>query len=409
MSVFQCLEKSFTPFSKASIRTSSDLEDFLRTANTTSTKVRVTPDTAMQVPAVIAAISVISQSVAQLPLKFYKREENGNDSVAKDHPLYPILHDQPNDFQSSFDFRQLMQMNVLLYGNAYAIINRVGATMNSRITELIPIEPSKVEVKVGKNMELSYEITLKDGERGKIYDQKDILHLRWLSKDGFRGISPVNQAKEAIGFLIAAERYGAKFFSNNAIPSGVVSLPGKFKTREAAKEWRKNFEDANGGDNQQSTAILENGAEYQTVTMPNDKAQFVELREFQLKELGRVYRLTPHKMQDLGDATFSNVYEMSREFVTDTLMPQTTMWEQAIRRDLLSPTEKKKYFAEHLFDELLKGNTKERYEAYGIAIQNGILNRNEVRAMENRNREDELDEFLQPLNMEGASDGQEAA
>lgn len=405
MSIFQCLEKSSTPFTKGiNIRTSRDLDDFIRSSGGTATKVRVTPDTAMQVPAVIAAVSVISQSIAQLPLKLYERAEDGNKTVAKDHPLYTILHDQPNDFQTSFEFRQLMQMNVLLYGNAYARINRVGTTRNSRIAEIIPLKPHEVEVKVGENMEISYEHKPSGIKTPTTYDKKEILHLRWLSRDGFRGISPIRQAKEAIGFLIAAERYGAKFFGNSAIPSGIVKLPTRFKSKEDAQEWKSRWEDQLGGKNQQGTAVLEDGADYQVVTMPNDKAQFVELREFQLKELGRVYRLTPHKMQDLGDATFSNVYEMSREFVTDTLMPQTTMWEQAIRRDLLSRTEKKDYFAEHLFDELLRGNTKERFEAYGLAIQNGFFNRNEVRAMENKNERDGLSEFLQPLNMQGASD-----
>lgn len=406
MSIFQFLEKGSTPFTKGiNVRTSRDLADFIRSDAGTATKVRVTPDTAMKVPAVIAAVSVISQSVAQLPLKLHERQDDGNKEPVKDHPLYTILHDQPNDFQSSYEFRQLMQLNVLLYGNAYAYINRVGR--DRRIVELLPLLPSKVEVEVDDMMRPTYIERDSSGGVKKEYKHDEILHLRWLSRDGFRGMSPIMQAKEAIGFLIAAERYGAKFFGNNAIPSGIVKLPKAFASKEDAKEWKNRWEELNGGDNQQSTAVLEDGADYQTVTIPNDKAQFVELREFQLKELGRVYRLTPHKMQDLGDATFSNVYEMSREFVTDTLMPQTTMWEQAIRRDLLTGKEKKRYFAEHLFDELLRGNTKERFEAYGLAIQNGIFNRNEVRAMENRNSEEGLDEFLQPLNMQGAGDGQE--
>ena len=380
------------------ISSSSELEEFIRKGalgGASATGITVTPESALRCAPVIAAVRVIAEGVAALPLILYQRDDDGAKSRAKDHPLWPILHDQPNQWQTSFEFRETMTAHLMIWGNAYAFINRV----EGRVRELLPIHPSKVEsVEQKPDFKIVYKIKQDDGE-AKEFSRDKIFHLRGLSIDGFSGLKTVELSKEAIGLALAMEKHGAKLFANGARLGGLLKHPGKI-SKEAADRLAASFNEAfSGVDNSHKTALLEEDMDWTQISMSSDDAQFNESRQQQVTEIARALRVPPHMIADLSRATFSNIEHQSLEYVKYILMPWLRRWEQAITRDLLPPDDRENFFAEFLIEGLLRGDSKARAEFYASAIQNGWMSPNEARANENMNARDGGDVYLTPLNM----------
>jgi HK97 family phage portal protein len=358
----------------------------------------VTPDSAMACAAVFSCVRVVSEDVAKLPLILYRRTSDGGKERAKDHPLYARLHDTPNSWQTSVEWREMMQGHLELRGNAYAL-----KVMSGRqLLELIPLHPDKVTVRQDERFRLSYDIA------GTAYSADQILHLRGMSSDGFTGMSTITHAREAIGLAQATERHGASLFGNGARPGGVLVHPGKLSP-EAAKRLKDQWDATHGGENANSTAVLEEGVSWTQLGMTSEDSQFLETRKFQRSEIASFFRIPPHKIGDLERATFSNIEHQALEYVTDSLMPRLVRWEQRLNASLLNPSERGAYFFEFLTEGLLRGDTKARYDAYQSAIASGWMSRNEARIRENMNPEVGLDEFLRPLNMDVADKEREAA
>ena len=357
----------------------------------------ITPDTALQCAAVYACVRVLAESVAQLPLVLYRRTKDGGKERATDHPLYSVLHSTPNSWQTSFEYREGQMASLGLRGNAYAYIVRAG----NIVRELIPIHPERVQIKQNSDFSITYSVRPGTGGDYKEIPTNEIHHLRGLSTNGLYGLAPISQAREAIGLSLATEEHGARLFQNGARPGGIVHRPKESGTwsEEAAKRFLQTFREAYSGEGIHKTALLEDGMTFEVVSMTSEDAQFLQTRKYQRSEIAAVYRVPPHLIGDLEHATFSNIEQQSLEFVQYTLMPWLKRWEQAISRDLLSPSERETYFAEFLVDGLLRGDVQSRFNAYGVAITNGWMNRNEVRVLENMNPEPGLDEFLKPLNM----------
>lgn len=361
--------------------------------------VSVTPDSAMRCATVFACIRVLAESVAQLPRHVYRKTE---DAKQRDdaHPLHWLLNVAPNSWQTSFEFFELGMTHLGLRGNFFAWKNRLS---NGKVWELIPLRPDRMQVKQNDNWSLSYTYT-PDGKAPWTLTSKYVLHVRGLGCDGVTGMSPVTQAREAVGLALVTEKHGAKLFSNGAHMKGMLKHPGKLSD-PAAKRLRASFEENNSGtDNAFRTALLEEGMDWVSVGMSSDDAQFLETRKYQRGEIASMFRVPPHMIGDLERATFSNIEQQSIEFVTRSLMPWLKRWEQAITRDLITPADQGKVYVEFNADALLRGDTLSRYQAYGQAIKDGWMNRNEVRAKENLNAEDGLDDFLTPLNMAKGTD-----
>jgi HK97 family phage portal protein len=221
-----------------------------------------------------------------------------------------------------------------------------------------------------------------------------------MTLDGIIGVSAIAYAREAIGLALALEEHGARLFSNGARPQGIITLPGSL-TQEQVNDNRTAWSDAYGGlQNAHKTAVLQGEIKYQPLTMTSEDAQFIEARKFQASEIARMFRVPPHMIGDLEKATFSNIEHQAIEFVKYTLRPWLIRWEQAANRDLLTESEREEYFIEFNPEGLLRGDIASRYQAYAIAIQNGIRNRAEIRETENLDPgPPELAEFLQPVNM----------
>ena len=340
--------------------------------------------TALQVTAVYACVRILAESIAGLPLHVYRYKNQGKEMVPS-HPLYPLLHDEPNPEMTSFIFRETLMGHLLLYGNAYAQIIRDGY---GRVKWLYPLLPERMDVNRDKDGQLVYTYTryLDDFGGKKRYEQvklrpEEVLHIPGLGYDGLIGYSPIAMAKNAIGMSMAAEEYGSTFFANGATPSGLLEHPGVVKDPEKLRQsWHAQF----SGKNSHNVAVLEEGMTYKPMSISPNEAQFLETRKFQIDEIARIFRVPPHMVGDLEKSSFSNIEQQSLEFVKYT-NPWVIRWEQALHKALLLPGEKQHYFIKFNVDGLLRGDYQSRMNGYAVGRQNGWLSANDIREMENLN------------------------
>lgn len=343
----------------------------------------VTQRSSMQLTAVYCCVRVLAEAVAGLPLITYRYGKNGTKTRATDHPLYLILHDEPNPEMTSFSFRETLMTHLLLYGNAFAQIIRNG---KGEVVALYPLMPDRMKVDRDEHGHIYYEYMKQQDEAATmktgtvILSPEDVLHIPGLGFDGLVGYSPIAMAKNAIGMASACEEYGASFFANGASPGAVLEHPGVLKDPEKV---RTAWQEAYGGPHKANrVAVLEEGMKFTPISINPQEAQFLETRKFQIEEIARIFRVPLHLIGDLDHATFSNIEEQSLEYVQYTLQPWLIRWEQAIQRSLFTPEEKKTMFCRFNVDGLLRGNYQSRMQGYSIGIANGFMSVNDVRALE---------------------------
>ena len=338
----------------------------------------VTVQSAIQLSTVYACVRVISETVASLPLGVYEAAKEGNEK-AQDHPLYRLLHDEPNSEMTSFVFREVMLAHLLLYGNSYSQIIRSG---KNQVVGLYPLLPDHMDVDRDSKGNLTYTYTTSDGKT-VVIKPKDVLHIPGLGFDGVMGYSPIALEKNAIGLGIASEEYGSKFFSNGARPSGILTHPNTVKNPKALRDsWNSAY---GGSSNSNRVAILEEGMKFEPIAIPNNEAQFLETRKFQVDEICRIFRVPPHLVGNLEHATFSNIEHQSIDFAVHTIRPWLVRIEQAMNRALFSDQETGRFYVQFNIDGLMRGDYKSRMEGYAIARQNGWMSANDIRALENQN------------------------
>lgn len=378
----------------------------------------VTERSAMQMTAVYSCVRILAEAIAGLPLHVYRYKDGGGKEKALDHPLYRLLHDEPNPEMTSFVFRETLMTHLLLWGNAFAQVVRNGL---GEVIGLYPLQPNRMSV--GRDLDskaLYYEYQTSWDEPAGEYKTirltpNDVLHVPGLGFDGLVGYSPIAMARNAIGLAQATEDYGASFFANGAAPGGVLEHPGTIKDPSRVREsWQQTFGGAKNGN---KVAVLEEGMKYTPISVSPEQAQFLETRKFQLNEIARIFRIPPHMIGDLEKSSFSNIEQQSLEFVKYTLDPWVIRWEQAITKTLLSAREKQQLFVKFNVEGLLRGDYQSRMEGYAVARQNGWMSANDIRELENLDRIDEVeggDLYLVngnmlPLPMAGAyADSQQA-
>ncbi len=369
---------------------------------TTSGKT-VTERSAMQMTAVYSCVRILAEAIAGLPLHLYRYGENGSKEKAIDHPLYALLHDEPNPEMTSFVFRETLMTHLLLWGNAYAQIIRNG---KGEVVALYPLMPNRMTVDRDEQGQLYYEYQTSQDDahtmKGSVVrlSPRDVLHVPGLGFDGLVGYSPIAMAKNAIGLAIATEEYGSKFFANGATPGGVLEHPNVVKDPERVRtSWNAAF---GGSANANKVAVLEEGMKYTPISISPEQAQFLETRKFQIDEIARIFRVPPHMIGDLEKSSFSNIEQQSLEFVKYTLDPWVCRWEQSMQRALLKPDEKSAYFLKFNVDGLLRGDYQSRMNGYAVGRQNGWMSANDIRELENLDRisaEDGGDLYLVNGNM----------
>ncbi len=343
--------------------------------------------TAMQTTAVYACVRILAEAIASLPLHVYEYQNDGGKKLVHNHPLYYLLHDEPNPEMTSFVFRETLMSHLLIWGNAYAQIIRDGA---GRVLGLYPLLPDKMEVQRDDRGNIYYVYSRNSDENPMFKEYgniklkaEDVLHIPGLGFDGLIGYSPIAMAKNAVGMTLACEEYGASFFANGANPGGVLEHPGVLKDPSKVREsWNSVYRGVN---NAHKIAVLEEGMKYQQIGIPPEEAQFLETRKFQINEIARLYRIPPHMVGDLDKSSFSNIEQQSLEFVKYTLDPWVIRWEQSLQRSLLLPGEKGKYFIKLNVDGLLRGDYQSRMNGYAVGRQNGWFSANDIREMENMN------------------------
>ena len=347
----------------------------------------VTEQSAMQMTAVYACVRILSEAIAGLPLHLYRYNDEGGKEKALGHPLYLLLHDEPNPEMSSFVFRETLMTHLLLWGNAYAQVIRNG---KGEVVALYPLMPNRMTVDrdAGGQLYYSYQKSSSDAPTMQggtvVLKPSEVLHVPGLGFDGLVGYSPIAMAKNAIGLAIATEEYGAKFFANGATPGGILEYPGTVKDPDRVRDsWNRGF---SGSQNAGKVAILEEGMKYTPISIAPEQAQFLETRKFQINEIARIFRVPPHMVGDLEKSSFSNIEQQSLEFVKYTLDPWVVRWEQSIQRALLTAEEKKQYFVKFNLEGLLRGDYQSRMNGYATARQNGWMSANDIRELENLDR-----------------------
>ena len=379
---------------QAAITESSELAKVIN-AGTSYAGMAVSQETAMRLSAVYACVRVLSESVAQLPLFLYQRDGDKKQRASSQR-LYGLLHDAPNDFQTSFEFRETMMAHLCLRGTGYALKNM---SSGGEVLELLPMASHRVEAKQNRDWSISYLFTDIDGKQIPLR-QDQVFRLTGLSLNGFTGLSPIAYQRETLGIALATEKHTALTFKNGAKMTGVLENPGHFSSKEVAKRVKESWDASANGDNAYSTPLLEDGLGWKQVSMSNRDAQYIESRKYNTEDIARIFRVPPHKIGHLEKSTNNNIEHQGLEFVTDSLMPWLVRWEQSIARDLLTRTQRQQYFAAFLVDGLLRGDTAARGEFYNKLWNMGAINPNEIRQKENMNPREGGDEYYVPLNME---------
>ncbi len=361
----------------------------------------VNESTALNCMAVYACVKVLAETLSSLPFFVYERDGESKNR-ARNHPLYEILHTQPNPEMSSMTFRETLQGHLCLWGNAYAEIEW---NNGGYVKGLWPLRPDKtIPFRDDKTKKIFYRIDIPNGPQA-VLPADNVLHLRGFSFNGLLGYSVVRLMREAIGLALSTEEYGARFFSNSASPSGVLQTGGKLSDT-AYERLKKDWMDKHQGlDNAQRIAILEEGMQWQQIGIPPEDAQFLETRKFQKAEIAGGFRIPPHLIGDLEKATFSNIEHQGIEFVVHTMRPWLVRWEQECNIKLLSPLERQRFYSEFLVDGLLRGDTQSRYAAYAVGRQWGWLSADDIRSLENLNPlpNNQGKTYIVPLNMQDAS------
>ncbi len=358
---------------------------------------RVSVESSMGVTAVWACVRIISETLGMLPLHVYERLPEGGKERATEHPIYRLLHDEPNPWMTAMKFRETMQGHVLLRGNGYAEIerDRFGVPV-----ALWPLRPDHMRTpSVSASGYLTYPYQHSDGVTTELL-QSQVLHIRGLSSDGLIGYSPITLHRETVGLAMALREHGARLFGQGARPGGVLKTKGRLST-EAAERLKQRWQSAHGGlSMSHRVAVLEEGVEWQQIGMSQEDAQYLQTRAFTEQDITRIFRMPQHKAGWMTDATFSNIEKQAVEFVTDTMLPWLTNWDQQLSKDLLFERERQTYFVQHLVDGLLRGDTAARFAAYHSARLDGWMSGNEIREFENMNPMPHGgDDFWQPVNV----------
>jgi len=353
----------------------------------------INEDRALQSTAVYGCIKTIAEDAGSLPLFVKSRtKDRKHQDKLYDHPLYTILHDQPNPETSAIEFREALTAHAALTGDAYAKIVRDG----DRVIAMWQLMPYNVRLKRTQAGALQYVVT----ENGvpKDYAARDIFHLRGFGITGLKGNNILEYARKTIGLTLDQIDYSQKFFDNDATPGIVLQHPGKLGP-EGVKGVKKAWKDAVDS---HDVAVTQEGLIVNPIGTTNVEAQLTEQRRFQILEVCRLFRMPPHKLADLERATFSNIEQSAIEYYTNTLRPWLVRWEQTIQRCLL--VNEPNVFAEHAIEGLLRGDFKTQTDGFARMLEKGVYAINEVRAYMGLNPVDGGDEHYVQLNMQAVSD-----
>lgn len=361
----------------------------------TASGIAVNPATALRCSVVYSCVKVIAETVAELPLKLYRKRDDGGRDPAEDHPLYWQLTDAPNEWTPISEFKLAMTAKWCLDGNAFAFCNR---NPRGQIEEIIQIEDGMTTVSCDRMTgEPIYRVTHRDGSQLE-YTRQAVLHFRGLGGP-LVGLSPVSQGAEAIALALIMEQHAAGLFGNGARPSGALKHPKTLGHPDVVARLRLQLNERAGPHmNPGGTLILEEGMEWVQFALSSTDAQFIELRKFAVQEICRLWRVPLHMVGDLDRTTHSNAEELGQQFLGLCLLPILRLFQDAIRITCLTAEERRTLYPEFLVDDLARANLQARMTAFSQAINCGVLNPNEARSLDNRAPYTGGEVFTRPVN-----------
>jgi HK97 family phage portal protein len=360
----------------------------------------VTDSSAMTVTVVWACVRILAESVGQLPWAIYERKDNGNAEKVRDHPLSDLLNYSPNGDMTTVEFREAKQVNLGLHGNTYSLIDTNAA---GGISSLYPLPSPRVRPRRDSSTDWRIVYDVYDRGKRETYPHEKVWHLKGFSADGLIGFSPLSCMRQVVGTALATEEFQGRFFSNGALPSAVAKIAKWLKTPDERRMAEANLQRIMSGlNNMHKLHLLEGGMELEPWSMSAlQDLQFVELRRFTLQEICRIYGVPPHRVADLDRATFSNIEQLSLEFVMFTLLPWLRRWEESANRWLLKPADRRRYFLRFNFEGLLRADTAARGQFLALMVDKGIYHRNEARLKNGDNavEVDGMDDYTVMSNM----------
>lgn len=367
MGIFDRIFGAATPKPQAMSQTFNGLDDpaFLEYVRNGQSVGGVTAGQALKNTAVLRSVDLISGVMARLPLSMKETQANGAVVEAKDHPLYRVLMHKPNEWQNANQFKQLMQLWVLVHGNAYAQIVKSGG----RVVSLNPLHPNRVTVEQEPDFSLTYRVTGKNNEYRE-FKSKDMIHIRGNSEDGVKGWSPVTQAADVITAHVLSQDASARVFENGMMVGGNLSHPGKLSP-EAHARLKASMDAKSGSQNAGKWIITEEGMEAKPFASTAVDAQLVEFRKGLIEDIGRVFGV-PRPLLGVDDTSWgSGIEQLAILFIRFGLAPWFDTWEQEIKIKCLAPNEWDRFFPDFDERELLRGTIKDQFEAYAKAAGAG--------------------------------------
>lgn len=355
-----------------------------------SENLSVNEKNATSISAVYSAICSISNTISTLPLNLYKIE-NGNRSIANEHYLQKILKFAPNEYLTNVSFIEIIVKCMLTHGNAYIYPIK---TRRGEIIKLEIINPTNIEIYSYEKTPF-YNYVSKNGSIRLELDE--LINIPYFTYDGLKGLSPISACKSNLEAIKALDEHSKAFYKNGAFPSGVLEMPTELSD-EAYARLSKSWHKAYSGKNANKTAILEAGAKYTPISVPNKDAQFIELKQFVVTDIARIFNIPAHIIGDLTHATFSNIEHQELTYAVQTIRPLITKIESYFNRWLLRDDEKGRYYFKFNLSAMLRGDVKTRFESYMLGRNMGVYSVNEIRELEDMNPIEDGDSYDKPLN-----------
>ena len=372
-----------------------EMEKLIRTVlgggSGTASGTTVSNDSAMRQATVYSCVNILSRVIGMLPCHMMERVGK-NREVANDFHLYDLLHDMPNEWMTASEFWGMAMNHLSLRGNFFAL--KVKTTMG-KVVELIPFGPDIVQnVEQNTNYTLTYKCTLPDGTQLDI-PGSEMMHIKGMTMNGYLGMNPIEYIRESVGLGLATEEFGARYFGNGTHPSMIVEHPGKLSDA-AHKNLKESLGEAYSGlGKSHRLMLLEEGMKTQAITISPEDSQFLDTRRYQKDEIVDIFFGLPLTVMNSGSntPTYASAEQFSIGFIVYALMPWIVTLEKSVYRDLLTPEQRKKYYAKFQVASLQRGSFKDQMDGFQTAINTEIFSPNEVREMMDFNGYPGGDEF----------------
>lgn len=358
-----------------------------------ATGMRVTPESAKQVSTVLACVNKIAKTLAMLPLKLYSDTPDGGKKVAKSNPLYNVLYSRPNNLQTSFEWRQMMQGHLELRGNAYS---EIIPSSKRAIDQLLPMHPDRVHPEQLKTGRIRYRYNDPLTSQDRFLAQEQVFHLRNFMDNGITGQSTVTMATDTIGVALAAQDNYARFLKNDSRTQSVLT-GAQFKTKQDKIAFRDDWQEQHTGEHRYKVAVLPVGMDIKSIGVNAKDAELLDARKFSRIEICSIFDVPPHLIGETErTASYASVEQFNIMFACYCILPRAVLWEQAIQRTLLFSSDT--CYPLFSMGALQRGDTASRFNAYKIAVENGWMSQNDVRLAEDLNPIEDGDNYWRPLN-----------